>query len=212
MKQPRLVLRIIHFLVSLVVALGILYVSAFGAGPLPPLGSALNVGKGVWTSASDARPLQNETLHFQELQQPVTVLFEQSGTAHIQAATDHDLFWTIGYLHARFRLTQMDLERRQGEGQLSEILGMQALDSDRGSNFYGLARTAQAEWQTLPPNSPLHQVLLDYAQGVNARITEDEQNGALPFLFKVLEAVRKGLGSQLERIKLSREMWYNRSR
>ena len=186
MKQPRLALRIIHFLVSLVVALGILYVSAFGAGPLPPLGSALNIGKGVWTSASDARPLQTETLHFQELQQPVTVLFEQSGTAHIQAATDHDLFWTIGYLHARFRLTQMDLERRQGEGQLSEILGMQALDGDRGSNFYGLARTAQAEWQTLPTDSPLHQILLDYAQGVNARITEDEQNGTLPFLFKVL--------------------------
>jgi acyl-homoserine lactone acylase PvdQ len=104
------------------------------------------------------------------------------------------LFWTIGYLHARFRLTQMDLERRQGEGQLSEILGMQALDGDRGSNFYGLARTAQAEWQTLPPNSPLHQVLLDYAQGVNARITEDEQNGALPFLFKVL--VQLGISSK----------------
>src|SRR5260370_29349835 len=186
MKQPRLALRIIHFLVSLVVALGILYVSAFGAGPLPPLGSALNVGKGVWTSATDAKPFQNETLHFQGLQRPVTVIFEHNGTAHIRAATDHDLFWTIGYLHARFRLTQMDLERRQGEGQLSEILGMQALDGDRGSNFYGLARTAQAEWQTLPTDSPLHQLLLDYAQGVNAHVTEDEQNGTLPFLFNVL--------------------------
>jgi hypothetical protein len=27
-----------------------------------------------------------------------------------------------------------------------------------------------------------------------------------------LEAVREGLGSQLERMRLSREMWYNRSR
>ena len=27
-----------------------------------------------------------------------------------------------------------------------------------------------------------------------------------------LEAVREGLGSQLERMRLPREMWYNRSR
>ena len=65
---------------------------------------------------------QNETLHFAGLQQPVTVIFEADGTPHIQAATDNDLFWTIGYLQARFRLTRMDLLRRQGEGRLAEIL------------------------------------------------------------------------------------------
>ncbi len=186
LKHPRFWIRILHFLVSLFVAGGVIYIAAFGAGPLPPLGSALNIGKGVWTSATDARSLQNETLHFAGLQQPVTVVFEQDGTAHIRAATDHDLFWTIGYLHARFRLTEMDLERRQGEGLLSEILGSQALNEDRFNNILGLERTARTEWQMMSAGSAVRQFLLAYAQGVNTRIDEDVQNGTLPFMFKLL--------------------------
>jgi penicillin amidase len=159
MKQPRnqhisILLRILNFTVSLFIMGGILSVSAFGGGPLPPLGSALNIGRGVWTTATDANPILNEIFHFPQLQQPVTVIFEENGTPHIQAATDHDLFWAIGYLHARFRLTQMDLMRRMGKGQLSEILGSAMLDSDRIMNVLGIVRNAQAEWQSLPQNSP----------------------------------------------------------
>jgi penicillin amidase len=172
MKRPRGVARILHFLLSLLVAAGVLYVVAFGVGPLPPLGPALNVGKGVWTSANDAQPLQNETLHVQGLQQPVTVIFEANGTPHIQVATDDDLFWTIGYLHARFRLTEMDLGRRVSEGLLSEVLGPQTLDADRFQNMLGLERTAEAKWQAMPAGN--RQVLLAYTQGVNTRLKEEE--------------------------------------
>jgi penicillin amidase len=173
-------------LAALVVAGGVLYVSAAGAGPLPPLGSALDVGNGVWTTASDARPLQREALHVAGLQRPVTVIFEPNGTPHVQAATDHDLFWTIGYLQARFRLTEMDLARRQGEGRLAEVFGSKGLDWDRFVTVLGLPRTAAADWQTLPASSPARPVLLAYTQGVNARIAEDERSGTLPLLFKLL--------------------------
>jgi len=186
MRRSRFSLRLLHFLLSLLTALGVLSVATFGAGPLPPLGSALNVGKGIWTTAADAKPVRNETLRFASLQKPVTVIFEQNGTAHIQAATDHDLFWTIGYLHARFRLTEMDLERRQGEGLLSEVLGPQAISEDQFTNVLGLQRTAEAEWRSYSTDSSIHQYLLAYAQGVNVHIAEDEQNGTLPFLFKLL--------------------------
>jgi len=186
MKLSPFTRRVLHFLLALIVAACVLYVSAFSAGPLPPLGAALNVGYGVWTDASAALPVHNETLHAPGLQRAVTVIFERDGTAHIQAATDHDLFWTIGYLHARFRLTQMDLERRQGEGRLAEILGTQALASDQFELMLGLQRTAQAEWQALPANSPIRQILLAYADGVNARISEEEQSATLPFIFKLL--------------------------
>jgi penicillin G amidase len=186
MKLSPLTRRVLHFTIALLVAIGVLYTAAFSTGPLPPLGKALNAGKGIWTDASAALPVQNETLHLSGLQRPVTVIFERDGTAHIQAATDHDLFWTIGYLHARFRLTQMDLERRQGEGRLAEILGSQALPSDQFELMLGLQRTAEAEWQALPANSPIRQILLDYADGVNARISEEEQSGTLPYIFKLL--------------------------
>ena len=74
----------------------------------------------------------------------------------------------------------MDLERRQGEGKLSEVLGSQALDQDRFEVMVGLERSAEAEWRAMPTDSTVRQFLLAYAQGVNTRINEDEQHGALP--------------------------------
>ena len=131
-----------------------------------------------------AKPLQSETLHFPNLHAPVTVIFEANGTPHIRASTNDDLFWMIGYLQARFRLTQMDLMRRQGEGRLSEILGLQALSSDELQMMLGLDRAAQRDWQALPVS--IHEVLTIYTQGVNALIQEEEQSNSLPFLFKLL--------------------------
>ena len=184
MKRPRWVPRILHLLLSLVVAAGVLYVAAFGAGPLPPLGPSLNVGTGIWTAASMAKPVQSETLHFPNLHAPVTVIFEANGTPHIMAATDDDLFWTIGYLHARFRLTQMDLRRRVSEGLLSEILGPQTLYADRFQEMRGLERTARAEMAGHARRQSAS------AAGVYARgeytLKEEEQNRTLPFVFKVL--------------------------
>ena len=186
MKHRGFVPRLLHLLLSLVVAAGVLYVAAFGAGSLlPPLGPALNVGTGIWTTASAAKPVQSETLHFPNLHAPVTVIFEANGTPHIMASTDDDLFWTIGYLQARFRLTQMDLERRGGEGRLAEILGPGQLSTDQFQVMLGLDRAAQLDWQAILVGSPLRQVLQDYAQGVNARIQEEEQNHSLPFVFKL---------------------------
>lgn len=151
---------------------------------MPPLGSALNVGTGIWTAANTAKPGPRETLHVPNLHAPVKVIFEANGTPHIQAGTDDDLFWTIGYLQARFRLTQMDLMRRQGEGRLSEILGPRALSSDEFQLMLGLDRAAQLDWQALSVSS--RQVLTIYTQGVNALIQEKEQSNSLPFLFKLL--------------------------
>jgi penicillin amidase len=186
MKRRGMLLRILHLLLSLVIAAGVMYTAASGIGPLPPLGSVLNPGTGVWRSASAAQPVQNETLHLAGLQRPVTVIFEANGTPHIQAQTDNDLFWTIGYLQAHFRLTQMDLLRRQGGGQLSEILGPQALSSDRFQLMLGLNRAAQRDWQALPANSPVRQTLQAFSNGVNAWTDQAEQNNSLPFMFKLL--------------------------
>lgn len=186
LMRQRLLLRLLHLFVSFLMAGGMLFLSIFGVGSLPPLGATLNIGTGVWTSATDAAPVQNTTFHFPQLDKSVLVVFEANGTPHIRAETDHDLFWIIGYLHARFRLTQMDEIRRMGQGRLSEILGPTALDSDRMMNVLGIERNAKAAWQSLPQNSPTREVLLAYSQGVNARMHEEVQNGTLPMLFKLL--------------------------
>jgi penicillin amidase len=177
---------IANAMVSLLVAVGVIYTSWIGVGLLPPLGSLLNPGTGIWTLAADAQTPGDQTLHLPGLNGPVQVSFETNGIPHVNATTDHDLFMTIGYLHAKFRLSQMDLIRRQGEGLLSAIVGSDALSSDEFEDELGLMRTAQAEWAQMAPNSQVGMALLAYAQGVNAGITEGEQANNLPLLFKLL--------------------------
>jgi penicillin G amidase len=163
----------------------VLYAAFFGAGPLPALGPAFNPATGAWTMAADAT-INSQTLRLAGLQQPVKVTLESDGTSHIVAQTDHDLFVATGYVHARFRLFQMDLLRRQGEGRLSEVVGQAALASDRFELQLGLLRTAQAEWSALAADNRSRLALTAYAQGVNDRITEAEAERQLPAMFTLL--------------------------
>ena len=172
-------------LAAAMVSAAVLYASFFGAGPLPALGPAFNPVTGAWTMAADAS-ISNETLHLAGLQQPVRVTLQQDGTTHVVAQTDHDLFLAVGYVHARFRLFQMDLLRRQGEGRLSEVVGKAALDSDRFELQLGLLRTAQLEWNALAPDNRSRLALTAYAQGVNDRITQATAEHQLPAMFTLL--------------------------
>lgn len=169
----------------MLVSAAVLYAAWLPAGPLPALGPAFNPVTGAWTMAADAQ-VTDRTLHLAGLDQPVQVLLEQDGTAHITAQTDHDLYLATGYVHARFRLFQMDLLRRQGAGRLSEVVGKAALDTDRFELQLGLLRTAQAEWNALPTDDPSRAALLAYAQGVNDRIAEAESAHQLNAMFTLL--------------------------
>ena len=174
-------MRYVNAAGAVVVTALVLYLSFFGYGTtLPPLGPAFNPVTGAWTMAADAQAPSTQTLHLSGLIQPVRVVFEKNGTAHIVASTDHDLFLAVGYVHAKFRLFQMDLLRRQGEGRLAEVFGKAAVDSDRFELQLGLLRTAQVEWSQLPSTDPGHLALEAYARGVNDRIDEAERTHQLP--------------------------------
>ena len=170
---------------ALILAAAVLYVTFFPAAGLPALGPAFNPTTGAWTMTADAQ-VTNRMLHIAGLRQPVSVVLERDGTAHISAQTDHDLFLATGYVHARFRLFQMDLMRRQGGGRLSEVVGKAAVDSDRFELQLGLLRTAQAEWAQLQTDDQSRQALVAYAQGVNDRIAEAESMHQLDAMFTLL--------------------------
>ena len=62
---------------------------------------------------------------------PVSVLRDADGVPTIRAASRNDASYALGYLHAQERFFQMDLLRRSGAGELSEILGDATLKFDR---------------------------------------------------------------------------------
>ena len=183
--RRRRVLPFVNLAAALVVTAAVLYAAFMPAGPLPALGPAFNPVTGAWTMAADAQE-GNRTVRLAGLDQPVTVLFEAGGTAHITAQTDHDLYLATGYVHARFRLFQMDLLRRQGAGRLSEVVGKAALDTDRFELQLGLLRTAQAEWSALATDDPSRAALVAYAEGVNDRMAEAISNHQLDAMFTLL--------------------------
>jgi penicillin amidase len=162
----------------------LLAVSAAGAGAVPALGPALNPGTGVWADSRGGGLPTDQHLLVPGMTTRTTVGFESNGIPHIEAGSDQDMFRAIGYLHARFRIFQMDLERRQAGGRLAEIIGEQGVESDTFELDLGLVRAAERDLRTLPPQT--RAVLDAYAAGVNAGVAQLRRDGTLPMYFKLL--------------------------
>lgn len=185
-RRKRFTRKVVQLTAAGVLTAALLYGGARGVGPLPPIGPGFNPGTGVWQVAAQSKPPKTQTLQIAGLDHPVSIVFQANGISHIVAKDDHDLFLAMGYLQARNRLNQMDLERRQGEGLLSQIVGKAALSSDRFELQLGILRTAQTEWKQMSATDPARAELSAFSAGVNDTITADKRSGKLPMLFKLL--------------------------
>src|SRR5262249_44553676 len=114
---------------------------------------------------------------------PVSVALPSHGVASIGAAGDLDAFLALGYLHARFRLTEMDLERRLGEGRIAQLAGPDGLSSDKFELRLGLLRTAQAEWAATGRTSTVGRALLAYSRGINDYLAQARRSGDWPSIY-----------------------------
>src|ERR1700746_2372048 len=166
---------------AVVVSAALLGILGFGYGTIPALGPALDPGRGAWTSATGGDPVSTQTLRVPGLSQAVTVSFTKEGIASINARNDHDMFLALGYVHAKFRLSEMDAERRLGEGRLAQLAGPSDLSSDEFELRLGLLRTAQNEWARTTGQA--RAALLAYAQGVNDDIAAVRAAGDWPAVF-----------------------------
>jgi penicillin amidase len=133
--------------------------------------------------ARSALPQLDGSLAVKGLSAPVKVTRDQHGVPAIEAATLEDLFFAQGYVTAQDRLWQMDVMRRFGSGELSEILGEGTLKIDREQRILGLRAAAK---KSLALASPRDRSYFDaYARGVNAFI--DSRGRSLPLEFRILK-------------------------
>ena len=112
----------------------------------------------------------------------VTVTRDGHGVPTIEAAGLEDLFFAQGYVTAQDRLWQMDVLRRFGGGELSEILGEDLLKVDREQKVLGLRAAATKALETASPRD--RSFFEAYARGVNAYISSRVHN--LPIEFRIL--------------------------
>ena len=184
-RRPAIAWRVLRVAIPLVACAALLGVLAAGYATVPALGPALDPGRGVWTSASGGELPHSEALRLPGLAHPVQVSFTSHGVPSVRAASQHDVFLALGYLQARFRLSQMDLERRLGEGRLAQLAGPSAVSSDRFELRLGLVRTAQREWAQMPRSSASAQALLAFARGVNDDLAQLRSDRQWPALFSL---------------------------
>src|SRR6187402_808760 len=78
----------------------------------------------------------SQVLNAAGLHQPVEIVRDHWGIAHIYAKDEHDLFFAQGYNVAHDRLFQLEMWRRQATGTVAEILGPKEVARDTGNRLF----------------------------------------------------------------------------
>jgi penicillin amidase len=88
------------------------------------------------------------------------------GIPHVEAASDDDAWFALGFCHVQDRGFQLELLARAGRGTLAEMLGPAALPIDRLSRTLGFRRLAARQANVLDPD--VRATLTAYVAGVKA--------------------------------------------
>jgi len=119
-------------------------------------------------AAHKALAVTSGKLKISGLQQPVEVLRDRWGVAHIYARNQHDLFFAQGFVAAQDRLFQMELWKRAGQGRLAEVLGPAFLARDVNARLLRYRGDMRAEYESYAPDTLA--ILTSFTDGINAYI------------------------------------------
>jgi penicillin G amidase len=111
--------------------------------------------------------LENDiSLSLPGMKMPARIHRNDMGVPTIEAKIDSDVFFAMGYLHAQDRLWQLEIQRRMGQGRLSEILGTRVLHQDIWIRTLDLVSAAKSSWISL--DLAAQASFAAYANGINA--------------------------------------------
>jgi len=118
----------------------------------------------------DAFPIEDGTLRVSGIERPVEISRDARGTPHVEAESETDALFGLGFVHAQDRLAQMVWLARSARGRAAELVGKDALPADRLARTLGLGELADAQVARLDAST--RAALVAYAAGVNAWIEE----------------------------------------
>jgi penicillin G amidase len=156
-----------------------------------PLGRLLSPQHGLWQNAEPVKEDFNASLSFPELKGKTHVYFDERLVPHLFAEQEEDAFFVQGYLHAKFRLWQMEFQTHAAAGRLSEVLGDQVNGKDvlnKADRYYrrlGLGYAAKKALAEAEKDAETKAQMDAYTAGVNAYIRQLRKS-ALPIEYKLL--------------------------
>jgi penicillin amidase len=124
-----------------------------------------------------APPASAQDLTLPGLRQPVEIVRDRWGIAHIYAKDEHDLFFAQGYNVASDRLFQLEMWRRQATGTVAEILGPKEIQRDIGNRLFRYRGDMTRELNWYHPRGAA--IVNAFVDGINAFVAETEKNPAL---------------------------------
>ena len=99
------------------------------------------------------------------IQSTVSIDRDDQGAPTISADNRGDLAFATGYVHAQERFFQMDLSRRMAAGELSELFGALAVDTDKRNRLHRFRHRATIALAQVNDND--RNILRKYVEGVN---------------------------------------------
>jgi penicillin amidase len=150
-----------------------------------PLGKLLSPQHGIWQNAENTNTNFTADLKFPQLNGKVEVYLDERLVPHVFAEQENDVYFVQGYLHAKFRLWQMELQTHAAAGRAGEIVGEKALNHDREFRRLGMVYAAENSLKEMEKD-PATKVQCDnYTSGVNAYI-ESLTESSLPLEYKLI--------------------------
>lgn len=178
-------MRIVFFILSSALAIALIVVLNSSALLPLSLGKFLSPQHGFWQNAEPYTQDFNQQLVLRGLKGKASVYLDDRLVPHIVADNEEDAYFIQGYLHAKFRLWQMEFQTFAAAGRISEIIGDKALNYDRGRRRLGMVYAAENMLKTIE-NDPISKSEVDsYTAGVNAYISALPES-QLPIEYKLL--------------------------
>ena len=150
-----------------------------------PLGALLSPQHGLWQNAEPANKNFSEDLKFTQLKGKASVYFDEKLIPHVFAEVENDVYFVQGYLHAKFRLFQMELQTNVAAGRAAEMVGEVALKHDREFRRLGMVYAAETALKEIEQNDTTKSSCDAYTAGVNAYINTLTES-TLPVEYKLL--------------------------
>ncbi len=128
-----------------------------------------------------------EVLAVKGLEQPVKIVRDKWGIAHIYARSENDLFFAQGFNAASDRLFQLEIWRRQATGTTAEWLGPKAIGRDIGARLLKYRGDIKKEMTFYHPHGG--EIISAFVRGINAYIDRTRKYPKmLPLEFRLLDA------------------------
>lgn len=163
-------MRILSFLLVTLVTIGLILILNTSLVLKAPLGALLSPQQGLWQNAKSDIEKKQIDIKTDKLVGKVNVYLDERLVPHVFAEQDKDAYFVQGYLHAKYRLWQMEFQTIAAAGNLSSIVGNIALQRDREFKRLGMEWAAEQATLEIEKDAEIKMACDAYTQGVNEYI------------------------------------------